>query len=75
MGADYTPALGTGDDWDIVLAFEKLPKDEDWARRTCDYTAANVTDGGEKNLGDPEEKQSTFLGVRNEGLTSKLEGC
>lgn len=41
---------------------------------THDYIADNAIDGGEKNLGDPEEKQSIFLGVRNESLTSKLEG-
>lgn len=42
---------------------------------TSEYRADHVTDGGQKNLRGLEEKQSIFLGVGNEKLTSKLEGC
>lgn len=40
----------------------------------CEYIEGSATNREKKNLRNPEKKQSGFLDVGNEKLTSELEG-
>lgn len=57
----------------MVLAFEELPRHEDRDRYMCEYIEGNATNRGKENLRHLEKKQSIFLGVGNEKLTSMPE--
>lgn len=57
----------------MVLAFEEPPRHEDRDRYMCEYREGNATNRGKANLRHLEKKQSIFLGVGNEKLTSMPE--
>lgn len=57
---------------DMVFAFEELPTYEDRDRYIYEYIQGNAINRGKETLRHPEEKQSIFLGVGNEKLTSML---